>query len=319
MPAAHEILGLAADADESAIKRAFRKLAMTLHPDRNPEAGAEEAFKVARAAYETMMAALHDGEAEAEFSEETVSPESTPTASPRGEDLWRDLELSLEEAAFGCQKTLVLACAIPCGTCEGSGEYGASRSNLCGHCHGSGRIRAERELLRCPLCEGRGFTSSRICPDCAGRGQHNADRHLQVHVPPGVLAGNELRLAGQGGEAPEGGLPGHLFLRIVLLPHATFQAIDRDLLCRIPLSIFRWLAGGMISVPLLGGKNKKIQLAPATSLSPEPLRLKGLGLPGRARQAAGDLIILWQPIIPQALNAKQITLLDAIEQARDPV
>lgn len=316
MPAAHAILGIAADADEATIKRAFRKLAMSLHPDRNPEAGAEEAFKAARAAYESMMAALQDGEAEAEFSEEEEpsSPAPAETAVPRGEDLHRDLELTLEEAAFGCQKTLVLACAIPCGTCEGTGEYGASRSSLCSACQGSGRIRQDGKLEPCPRCAGRGFLTSRTCPDCGGNGSHPADRHLQVHVPPGVLAGNELRLAGQGGAAPEGGQPGHLFLRIVLLPHPLFQPVERDLLCRMPLSILRWLAGGRIAMPQLDGSKHDLVLPPASTLTPEPQRLKGLGLPGRGRQPAGDLIVVWQPVIA-ALSPEQIALLDAAAKA----
>lgn len=318
MKSAHRVLGVPRDADAAAIKRAFRKLAMALHPDRNPAPDAGERFKAARAAYDAMMAALQNGEVEAEFAEEEsrTPPPSAEAERPRGEDLRRDLELTLEEAAFGCQKTLVLACAIPCGTCDGSGEYGASRSHLCAHCHGSGRIRQQRELVRCTVCEGRGFISSRACSDCGGRGSHSAERHLQVRVPPGVVTGSELRLAGQGGEAPRNGLPGHLFLRIVVAPHPVFQPVERDLLCQMGVSIFRWLAGGSVDVPLLGGGVKKIKLSPARTLSPEPQRLKGLGLPGRNGESAGDLIVAWQPLIPKTLTAEQIALLRAAERAR---
>ena len=314
----HKILDVAADADEAAIKRAFRKLAMALHPDRNPAPGAEEQFKAARAAYEAMMAALKDDEADAEFSEDEA-PEAASSAPPeaepeRGEDLHRYVELTLEEAAAGCERTLTLDCAIPCGTCEGSGEAGASRSTLCSHCHGTGRIREDSGLARCAVCDGRGFRTERICPDCEGIGHHTASRHLQVRVPAGVIQGSELRLVGQGREHPDGGLPGHLFLRVMLLPHAQFQPLGRDLLLQMPISIYRWLAGGEVQLPRLGGGKRRHVLPPASTLSPEPTRIAGVGLPGHGREPAGDLIVNWQIELPKKMTEKQRELLLAAEK-----
>jgi len=310
MRAAHKILGIPADADEATIKNGFRRLAMALHPDRNPDQGAEDQFKAVRAAYEAMMAALRNGEADAELSGEGEEPAN----EPRGEDLHRDIDLTLEEAAFGCQKTLTLDCSIPCARCEGSGESGLSRSQLCGACQGSGRIRAQGKLARCPQCDGRGFITSRACPDCNGSGRQPAERYLQVHVPAGVLSGSELRLAGQGAEHPEGGVPGHLYLKVHLLPHALFHPLEQDLLCTVPVSIFRWLAGGKVSVPLLGGKKKMITLPAAASLQPEPTRIKGCGLPGRDRQPDGDVLISWKPVLPAHLSQELTELLEAAER-----
>lgn len=311
MRSPHKILGIPADADEAAIKRGFRRLAMALHPDRNPEKGAEEKFKAVRAAYEAMMAGLRDGEADAEISEENAAP---APAEQRGEDVYQTIELTLEEAAFGCQKTLALDCSIPCARCEGTGEAGLSRSMLCSHCQGSGRIREQGELIKCRQCGGRGFMTSSTCPDCGGSGRQPAERHLQVHVPAGMVAGSELRLAGQGKEHPQGGAAGHLFLKVGLLPHALFHPMQQNLLCTVPVSIFRLLAGGKVEVPLLGGKRKSVNLAPASSLQPEPLRLKGCGLPGRGDQPAGDLLVSWKPVLPARLSEEQIELLNAAER-----
>ncbi|MBS1197492.1 MAG: molecular chaperone DnaJ [Proteobacteria bacterium] len=314
MRAPHKILGIPADADENAIKRGFRRLAMALHPDRNPDKGAEEKFKAVRAAYEAMLAALRDGEADAELSEANGKP-TEPQTEQRGADIHQDIELTLEEAAAGCQKTLALDCSIPCASCDGTGDSGLSRSVMCSHCQGSGRVREDGVLARCGLCDGRGFITSRACNDCSGSGRQSAERHLQVHVPAGVIAGSELRLAGQGKEHPNGGAPGHLFLKVSLLPHPLFHPIGQDLLCTVPLSIFRLLAGGKMEVPVLIGKRKSVTLLPATSLQPEPTRIKGCGLPGRTGQPGGDLLVSWKPVLPTRLTAEQIDLLNAAERA----
>ncbi|OQA33780.1 MAG: Chaperone protein DnaJ [Betaproteobacteria bacterium ADurb.Bin341] len=311
MRAPHKILGIPADADEATIKNGFRRLAMALHPDRNPDQSAGDQFKTVRAAYEAMMAALRNGEANAELNEEGSAQNQD---EQRGEDLHRDLELTLEEAAFGCQKTLALDCSIPCARCEGSGESDLSRSQLCAACQGSGRLRAQGKLVRCSQCDGRGFITSRACPDCNGSGRQPAERHLQVHVPAGVVAGSELRLADQGREHPEGGAPGHLYLKVSLLPHALFHPLGQDLLCSVPVSMFRWLAGGKVSVPLLGGKKKSVTLTAATSLQPEPTRLKGCGLPGRGHQPNGDLLVSWKLVLPTRLSPEQIELMEAAER-----
>lgn len=316
--APHEILNIAADADEATIKRAFRKLAMALHPDRNPAPEAEEQFKAARAAYDTMMAALKDDEAEAEFSDEAPAPDAPPPpAEPepeRGEDQHLDLVMTLEDAASGCERTLTLDCAIPCGTCDGSGEYGTAKSTLCAHCQGSGRIRSAHGLVACEVCGGRGFRTTRTCPECEGSGQHEATRQLQVKVPAGVVAGSELRLLGQGKEHPDTGRPGHLYLRIVFLPHARFQPIGRDLLLPFPINIYRWLAGGEVDLPKLGGGKRRITLPAANSLHAEPTRIAGAGLPGHGREPSGDLLVNWQITLPKKMTEAQRELLAALEK-----
>ena len=170
-------------------------------------------------------------------------------------------------------------------------------------------------LNKCRQCGGRGFITSSACSDCSGSGHQYAERHLQVNVPAGVITDSELRLAGQGKEHPEGGTPGHLFLKVSLLPHTLFHPVQHNLLCTVPVSIFRLLAGGKVDVPLLGGKRKSVVLPPASSLPPEPTRLKGLGLPGRGQQAAGDILVSWKPILPTHFSEEQIELLNAADRS----
>lgn len=295
------ILGLTPDAGPAEIKRAYRRLAMAWHPDRNSHPEATERFKEIRAAYDALQQRDGTGDAGEAGADEAAD-------APKAADIRLDLEVSLDEAARGCDKTVALRRGAPCGTCEGSGEAGISRSSLCQACHGSGRIRHRHHgLERCPHCDGRGFISRRTCPDCQGSGKRFEDILLQVAVPPGMLPGDELRLSGQGEPGTGELAAGDLFLRIGILPHPLFILEGRDLSYAMPVSALKLLAGAKIQVPTLDG-SETVELAAGDS-GARTIRLAGRGFPGRRPGEAGDLVVHLQPLWPRQLDGRLRRLL----------
>lgn len=284
------ILGIAPDASAGEIKRAYRRQAMAWHPDRSSHPEATERFKLIRAAY----AALQNRGG----SEEAAETPAGASAMARASDIRLDLEVALEEAAFGCAKDIVFERGIACGTCGGSGEAGVSRSRPCQGCHGSGRIRRRQHGLEiCPQCGGRGYFSQRVCPDCSGRGKHCEKISLTVAVPAGMSPGDELRLVGQGEPGVGGVMPGDLFLRLGIRRHALFELHDCELSYAMPVNGLKLLAGGNIDVLVLGGV-ESVELE-AGEIAPRTLRLAGRGYPGRRAAQAGDLVVHLQPVMPQ--------------------
>jgi len=298
----YAILGLKPGASPDELKRAYRRLAMRWHPDRNSDPAATERFKLIRAAYDSLL----DAEAvETSDSGEAAEPEASVARAP---DIRLNLDISLEEAASGCRKTVAYTRGKACQTCDGSGEHGIARTRFCPACHGSGRVHAPgRSLVHCPECSGRGFFRERICPDCGGSGRETASLSLEVTVPPGMLAGDELRVAGQGEPASGDLQAGDLYLTIVLHSHPLFQLRGRDLVCTVPVSALALIAGADIELPTLGGwLNHRLEPG-----SPEvrEVRLASEGYPGRGKSLAGDLLVRLQPVFPARLNARQRKLL----------
>jgi molecular chaperone DnaJ len=300
----HAILGLAPDATLGDVKRAYRRLAMRWHPDRNTDPAATERFKAIRAAYEQLVA-VDAAEAAKNDVPETGEGEAAPQAAA---DIRLNLEISLEQAAAGCRTTIDYTRGKACPTCAGSGEAGMTRTRFCAACHGSGRVRdPQRVLVGCTACSGRGFFSERICPDCAGSGRETASVSVEIRVPPGMLPGDELRLAGQGEAASEGLVAGDLYLTIIIRSHPLFQLRGRDLHFSMPVSALALLAGGEIQLPSLGGVIS-MTLA-AGSPDARELHLPGKGYPGRGSYLDGDLFVHLLPVFPAALNARQRKLL----------
>lgn len=302
----HAILGVPKSATPDQIKRAYRRLAMRWHPDRNDHPEATERFKEIRAAYDQLTAQ--------EVEEEVIAgaaPEAEEAAEevvPKAADIRLNLEISLEEAAGGCRKTIKYSRGKPCPTCHGSGEAAISRTSFCADCHGSGRVRdAERTLVPCEACAGRGFFTDRACRDCAGSGRETTEISLACSVPPGMLAGDELRLSGQGEPAGNGLLAGDLYLTIVIRSHPLYQLRGRDLCYDMPVSALAMLAGGEIELASLNGLLRHVLEAGAAEC--RELRLAGRGYPGRGALPAGDLVVSLRPVFPSRLDAKLRKLL----------
>lgn len=306
----YEILGVARDSGPQEWKRAYRRLAMRWHPDRNPDPQATERFKQIGAAYERLIAV----DAPEELESDAGDAESEGTAAPQAADIRHNLEVEIEEAAAGCRKTIHYVRGKACPTCAGSGEAGIARTRFCDACHGSGRIRdAARVLVPCSACHGRGLFTERICPDCGGSGRETVEVSLEIAVPPGMLPGDELRLAGQGEPGDDGLLPGDLYLTIVFRAHPLFRQLGRDLHYAMPVSVLSLIAGAEIELPGLDGIVRHT-LAPGRAEGRE-LRLSGLGYPGRGSSPAGDLVVDLLPTYPERLDGRARKLLLQADRA----
>ncbi|RMH19047.1 MAG: molecular chaperone DnaJ, partial [Gammaproteobacteria bacterium] len=262
----YEVLGVARNASDAEIKKAFRRLAMKYHPDRNPDdASVEAKFKEAKEAYEVLSdqqkRAAYD-----QFGHAGVDPSMGAGSgagfggaagfggfgdifedmfgdvfgggrgrgqqSRRGQDMRYDLELTLEEAVFGVSKKIRVPSRVRCKTCDGSGAKKGSESKTCTTCGGVGQVRVQQGFFAiqqtCPQCHGEGKIISNPCPDCRGTGVQNETRTLSVKIPPGVDDGDRIRLSGEGHAGEQGGQPGDLYVQVVLKPHPIFTRNGND-------------------------------------------------------------------------------------------
>lgn len=326
-------LGLHRDASREEVKRAYRRLAMRWHPDRNPSAAAESEFKRIKAAYELLLdpqayaewnaanAARQAAAASAADSAESAPKGAAEPAAAGAADVTQRLDLTLAEAAHGCQKTVELTRSARCPSCAGSGRVHHAHSVPCAQCSGCGRVRGERGGTRvCAGCAGRGYLREADCAECAGSGWRTHTRTLAVRVPAGVLDGERLRLARQAKAAGDGAA-GDLYLELRIAAHPLFVLNGRDLHCTVPVSIFRLLLGGRIDVPTLDGL-APLDLPPggapehagsAESSAGAELRLPGRGFPKKHGRGAGDLLVRLQPVYPTQLGAADAKLLEKLE------
>ncbi|HMV19346.1 MAG TPA: DnaJ C-terminal domain-containing protein [Zoogloea sp.] len=300
----HRILGVKPGASAAEIKRAYRRQAMRWHPDRNADPDAHDQFKRIREAFERLSVGAsqvdNDGDAD-----------TPPPAAPRGEDRRVEVTLDLTEAALGTTVDVTVEGRTSCTACGGSGQRSYGRTTMCGACHGSGRVRSKNGLDNCTQCSGKGYFTDRRCPDCDGRGWHPSERRIEVTVPPALLPGDELRVPGQGGPAPEAGTPGDLYITVRARPHPLFRLDGRNVHLTVPVSVFRLLAGGEILVPTLSGL-ETVQL-PEGAGQPE-LRVTGHGFPARGKRPAGDLHLHLKTELPAYLSQEQKAMLEMAEQ-----
>jgi molecular chaperone DnaJ len=298
---ARQVLELDAAASGADIKRAYRRLAMRWHPDRNTAPEAADRFRQVRAAYDYLL----EGGDEADAADGMSEAEDAPA---RGPDQREFIDLSVEEAIFGCEHEFSLGEAVACAECDGAGTVHLARSRLCTACHGSGRIRTAGGLDRCALCDGRGYVSVVPCGHCEGSGQVHAARRIRVRVPPLMWPGRGVRLAGQA--APVDGLPpGDLLLVARLLPHALFSVAGDVLSLRMPVSGLALLAGAQLQVPVPGAV-ASLSLAPGT-VTVDPQRLAGHGLP-RRDGGRGELLVHLEPVWPRTLGPEDLDVLAAL-------
>ncbi|MDX1795189.1 MAG: molecular chaperone DnaJ [Hydrogenovibrio sp.] len=337
----YEILEVSKTSSDGEIKKAYRKLAMRYHPDRNPDnKEAEDKFKEASEAYEILSDpqkrqaydqfghAGVDGSAGggfggggfADFGDifGDIFGGGFRNAGPQpGDDLQYELEISLEEAVAGTSVDIRIPTKEVCDACEGSGAEPGSQVDTCPTCHGSGQVRIQQGFFAvsrtCPTCHGSGKMIKSPCKSCRGEGYKHSHKTLTVKIPAGVDNGDRIRLQGEG-EAGEPGAPhGDLYVRIRVKSHPIFQRDGNTLFCELPLSFTTAALGGAIDVPTLNGKaSLKI---PAGTQSGQRFKLGGKGVKSVRSSQTGDMIVQVHVETPVKLTQEQKELLTAFDES----
>ncbi len=342
----YEVLGVNRDASEADIKKAYRKLAMKHHPDRNPDnKDAEEHFKEAKEAYE-ILSEPQKRAAYDRYGHAGVDPSVGAGGAQgfegfadafsdifgdifggaggargrsnvyRGADLRYNLEISLEEAARGAEKTIRIPTVEECETCHGSGAKPGTQPKTCPTCGGAGQVRIQQGFFSiqqtCPKCHGSGRIIPDPCRDCGGAGRVKRQKTLEVKIPAGIDEGMRLRHAGHGEPGINGGPPGDLYVEIHIRPHSVFQRDGDDLHCEMPISFTTAALGGEIEIPTLEGMARlKI---PAETQSGRVFRLRGKGIRNVRSQAHGDLMCHVVVETPVNLTERQKELLRQFDE-----
>lgn len=338
----YEVLGVARTANDEEIKKAFRRLAMKFHPDRNPhDKVAEEKFKEAREAYEVLAdgrrraaydqfghnASQHGGGGFADMGGMNFSDifgdifgdifSGGGRAGPqRGADLQYQLEITLENAVMGKTVEVDLPAHVPCNVCHGSGARKGAAPVTCSDCDGHGQIRIQQGFFSvqqtCPTCRGRGQLIKDPCQECRGKGRRKQTKKLSIKIPPGVDTGDRIRLSGEGEMGEPGAPPGDLYVQINVKQHPLFERHGTNLHCEVPISFVVATLGGELDIPTLTGRIK-LKIPPETQ-SGKVFRLKEMGVPAVRSGALGDLLCKVIVETPVNLTHKQKDLLKQFEQ-----
>lgn len=344
----YEVLGVSKDASATDIKKAFRRLAMKYHPDRNPgDAEAEARFKEARAAYDVLSddqkRAAYDryghagvdgsaggfggaGAGASSFSDifEDIFGDifgggggGRGQRAYRGSDLQYNLELTLEEAVFGTEVKVRIPTTVTCEACDGSGAEPGTSPETCPTCNGVGQVRIQQGFFSvqqtCPRCEGSGKIVPTPCKACHGKGRVQEQNTLDVKVPAGVDTGDRIRLAGQGEAGLNGGPPGDLYVQVRVKPHKLFRREGADLHCEVPVSFATAALGGELEVPSLDGR-VKLKVPPETQTGKQ-FRVTGKGVKSVHGGGVGDLLCRMVVETPINLTKEQKQLLRQFDES----
>jgi molecular chaperone DnaJ len=338
----YEILGVHRNASETEVKKAYRRLALKYHPDKNPSGDkrSEEKFKEATEAYEVLRDPErrshydrfgHGGErfegfretgfgygtgfgdvVEDIFGDFFGGTTGRRTRAQRGADLRYNLEISFEEAALGIEMKIRVPRMEKCASCHGSGAKNGTAEVSCPACGGSGYVKFQQGFFSiskpCSSCKGEGRIIKDFCPSCNGAGRIRKERTLAVKIPPGVENGTRLKLSGEGESGSRGGPPGDLFVVISIREHPIFTRDGNNIVCEIPISFTQSALGADIEVPTLTGK-AKIKI-PAGTQSNQVFRLKGKGITDIHGFSIGDEMVRVIVETPTKLNARQKELLE---------
>jgi len=344
----YEVLGVNKNASEAELKKAYRRLAMKYHPDRNAgdeAAAAEKNFKEAKEAYEVLSDARKRA-AYDQFGHAGVDPgmggghagfgggasfsdifgdvfgdifgggRGGGSRVQRGADLRYNLQLSLEEAVAGTSVKIRVPTLVVCDVCGGSGARKGSSPKTCDTCAGHGQVRMQQGFFSvqqtCPRCHGRGTVIDNPCPACQGQGRVQEQKTLSVKVPPGVDTGDRIRLAGEGEAGESGGPPGDLYVQVTVKPHEIFTREDSHLFCEVPIGVVTAALGGELEVPTLNGK-VMLKIPPGTQTG-RLFRMRGKGVKPVRGGPVGDLLCRVLVETPVKLTAEQEDLLRRFDE-----
>lgn len=348
----YEVMGLSRAASDQEIKKAYRKLALENHPDRNPgDQGAEDRFKEAAEAY----AVLSDPEKRARydrFGHAGVAGVGGPgagfdpsvfsdfsdilgdlfgfgdmfgggrrgsRAANRGADLRYDLELTFEEAAFGKKTRIKVPRQESCPDCSGSGSAGDSGPATCPTCNGHGQVRYQQGFFSitrtCSECRGAGNIIKDPCKTCQGVGRRVREKTLELSIPAGVDTGSRLRVSGEGDAGERGGPPGDLYVLLHVKDHKFFERRENDLYCHIPITFAQAALGTEIQVPTLDGEAPLKIPAGTQPDSMFRIRQAGIRSPNGGRQ--GDLFVNVNVEVPRKLSREQRALISKLAETEN--
>jgi molecular chaperone DnaJ len=338
----YQILGISRESEPDEIKKAFRKLALQYHPDRNSEdASAEERFKEVNEAYSVLSdpekRAQYDrfghagpvGQGYGGFGDFTgVGVEDIindffgglfgggGTRVRRGADLRYNLSVTFEEAVFGTEKEIVVPRTAACGECAGSGARKGTRPEKCGACNGRGQVTMQQGFFSvrrtCGRCGGTGQVVKEPCAHCSGSGHVRENRPLKVKIPPGVEDGTRLKLRGEGEAGASGGPAGDLFVVLTVPDHPFFVRDGADLFCEVPITFAQAALGAAIEVPTLAGKRNLT--VPAGTASGHDFVMRGEGVASLSSGRRGNLVIRVLIEVPKKLTKRQKELLGEFQK-----
>lgn len=339
----YEVLGVSRDASSPELKKAYRRLAMKHHPDRNQNSEESETkFKEAKKAYsvlgDTQKRAAYDqfGHAGADstggmegggaagfgdmfgdiFGDILGGGGASSRRRSRGSDLRYHLSMTLEEAVMGVEKKIRVPKMANCATCDGSGSRPGSKAKSCDTCNGQGQVRMQQGFFSvqqtCPHCKGQGQVISDPCTSCSGQGVVKEEKTLSVKIPAGVDEGDQVRLSGEGESAGQGTSPGDLYVQVKIKKHDIFERDGDNLYCEVPISYAKLALGGELEIPTLSGRTKlKI---PAESQTERVFRLRGKGVRNVRNGKQGHLDCKVVVETPVNLTKEQKKLLKDFEQ-----
>ena len=347
----YSVLGVARNASDEDIRRAFRRKAMEYHPDRNKNADAEDKFKEINEAYQVLSDTKKRQQYD-RFGKAGVGTGAQAGGSPfdgfdvfggfgdifdsffgdassrtarqprRGGDLQQQVALSFEESVFGASREVEVSRLEICHHCSGAGNEPGTSVDTCGDCRGAGQVRRSQrsvfgqftQVVACPSCRGRGNVISTPCTNCRGAGRERRKRKIEVKIPGGVESGMQVRLSGEGDSGSDGGGSGNLYVHVDVREHSFFQRQGTDLLYTLPVNLAEAALGVEKTIPTIDGYDEELKLPSGTQPGAE-FRIRNRGVPHLHSNRRGDLRVQVDVRVPNSLNDHQRELLEELSRS----